>query len=118
MATPGTIADTQLARLTELTERRLRQLADEGWLPKPVERRYLLVPAIQGLLRYYREQEENPTVRDIYPSFEACAADTGIPVALLKRAKRQGCPALRGNQVQMGPFLRWWYVSGEKMTVD
>ena len=63
MATPGTIADTQLARLSGLSERRLRQLANEGWLPKPTERRYPLADAVSGLLRYYREQVENPTVR-------------------------------------------------------
>ena len=118
MATPGTITDTQLARLTGLTERRLRQLANEGWLPKPTERRYPLVEAISGLLRYYREQVENPTVRDVYPSFEACAAGTGIPVALLKRAKRQGCPALSGNQVEMEPVLRWWYAAGKEKAAD
>ncbi len=118
MATPGTIADTQLARLTGLAERRLRQVAGEGWLPKPAERRYPLVEAIQVLLRYYREQVENPTVRDVYPSFEACAEVTGIPVTLLKQAKRQGCPALSGNQVEMEPFLRWWYAKGKEQVAD
>ncbi len=67
---------------------------------------------------YYREQVENPTVRDVYPSFEACAEATGIPVALLKQAKRQGCPALSGNRVEMGPFLRWWYAKGKEQVAD
>ena len=79
--------------------------------PPPIE-------AIAGLLRHYRDQHDNPTVRDVYPSFEACAAGTGIPVTLLKRAKRQGCPALRGNQVEMEPFLRWWYATGKEQAAD
>jgi hypothetical protein len=54
----------------------------------------------------------------VYPSFEACAVGTGIPVGLLQRAKRQGCPALRGNQVEIGPFLRWWYGKGKAMVAD
>ena len=107
-----------MARLAGLSERHLRRHADEGWLPRPVKNQYPLVEAIQGLLRYYRERHENPTVRDVYPSFEACASDTGIPVTLLKRAKRQGCPALSGNRVEMEPFLRWWYATGKEKAAD
>ena len=118
MSEPRTIHSSQLARLADLSERHLRRLADDGWFPPPARNQYPLVAAIQGLLRYYREREENFTVRDLYSSFESCAAGAGIPVELLKRAKRQGCPALRGNQVQMGPFLRWWYTSGEKGTIN
>ena len=107
-----------MARLADLSERHLRRLADDGWFPPPARNQYPLVDAIRGLLRYYREQHDNPTLRDVYPSFESCAAGTGIPLELLKRAKRQGCPALRRNQVQLGPFLRWWYTSGEKATIN
>ena len=118
MAQPASIAAQRLASLAGLSERHLRRLAEAAWLPCPVRNQYPLVAAIQGLLRYYREREKNFTVRDLYPSFESCAADTGIPVELLRRAKRQGCQALRGNRVEMGPFLRWWYTSGEKTTIN
>ena len=101
MADAGAISVEQLVKLSGLTDRRLRELADEGWFPRPVRNQYPLVEAIAGLLRHYRDQHDNPPIRDVYPSFEACAASTGIPVGLLKRAKRQGCSALSGNQVEI-----------------
>jgi len=118
MTSPSTIAASQLARLSGLSERHLRRLAHDGWFPPPVRNQYPLLEAIRGLLRCYREQHDHPAVRDLYSSFEACAAGTGIPVGLLQRAKRQGCPALSGNQVQMGPFLRWWYATGKEQMAD
>ena len=99
MADNGTIAIAQLARLSGLTDRRLRELASEGWFPKSVEGQYQLVPTIQGLLRYYRELEHSRILQDAYDSIGACSAVTGIPVTLLKHAKRQGCDAFRGSRV-------------------
>ncbi|HOB99211.1 MAG TPA: hypothetical protein PKM43_10750 [Verrucomicrobiota bacterium] len=57
-------------------------------------------------------------VRDLYPSFEAYAVGTGIPVGLLQRAKRHGCHAVHSNQVEMGLFLRWWYGKGRELVAD
>ena len=51
MADPGTIDTAQLIRLSGLTDRRLRELAREGWLPAPDNGRYQLVAAVQGLIR-------------------------------------------------------------------
>jgi len=96
---PQSIAAQQLASLAGLSERHLRRLAEAGWLPCPARNQYPLVAAIQGLLRYYREREENFTVRDAYPSFEACAAGTGIPVELLTGQT----PRLPGPARQPGP---------------
>jgi len=45
MADANAISIAQLARLSGLTDRRLRELASEGWFPKAVEGRYDLVPA-------------------------------------------------------------------------
>ena len=44
--------------LTGLTDRRHRQLADEGMFPLPKKGEYQLVPTIQGLFRYYRESAQ------------------------------------------------------------
>ncbi len=64
MAEPGTITATQLARLSDLTERHLRELSAGGWLPKPVDGAYQLVPAIQDLLT-----QEKRAVTDIKSIF-------------------------------------------------
>ncbi len=95
MPEPGTITASQLARLAGLSERHLRRHAADGWLPRPVKNVYPLVPAIQGLLRYYRERDRDLGVQDEYDNFTACAAATGIPIAALRRAQRRGCPACR-----------------------
>lgn len=45
----------KLCLLTGLTDRRHRQLAEQGWFPAPRDSEYLLVPTLQGMFRYYRE---------------------------------------------------------------
>jgi hypothetical protein len=118
MAEPGTITTAQLARLSGLTDRRLRELSAEGWLPKPVDGTCQLVPAIQGLLRYYREREQQRTVQEAYDSIGACSAATRIPVTTLKHAKRQGCEAFRGSRVYLAPFLAWFFETPERSQVN
>jgi hypothetical protein len=118
MAETGSITTSQLARLSGLTERRLRELADESWLPKAVGGRYQLVPVIQGLLRYYREREQQRTLQDCYDSIGACAAATGVPVTTLKHAKRRGCVAFRGSRVYLAPFIRWLFESPERTAIN
>ncbi len=93
MADSGTIDTTQLVRLSGLTDRRLRELAREGWLPAPNNGQYPLVGAIQGLLRYYRERDEKRTVQESYDSIASCSTGTGIPTTAIKHAKRSGCSA-------------------------
>ncbi len=97
MSQPTTIPVAQLSRLADLTEGRLRDLSTEGWLPKPVDGSYQLVPASQGLLRYYRQRDPERILQDAYDSIGACASATKIPVTALKHGKRQGCRAFRGS---------------------
>ncbi len=118
MAEPGTIATLQLSRLSGLTERRLRELSAEGWLPKPANGVYQLVPAIQGLLRYYREREQQRTLQDCYDSIGSCAAATGVPVTTLKHAKRRGCAAFRGSRVYIAQFIRWFFESPDRSAIN
>lgn len=108
----------RLARLSGLTERRLRELAAEGWLPRPANGQYPLVPAIQGLLRYYREAEQRRSVQDSYDSMASCAAATGIPLTALKHAKRQGCPGFRGSRVYLGPLIRWLFETPDRSPLN
>jgi hypothetical protein len=118
VAAGNTIAAAQMAQLSGLTERRLRELASEGWFPKAVDGQFQLVPTIQGLLRYYRQGDENRALHDTYDSIASCAAATGIPVAAIKHAKRSGCTAFRGSRVQLAPLLRWLFEHQERPKVS
>lgn len=51
------ISNAELCQLTGLTDRRHRQLADQGWFPLPSKGEYPLVATLQGLFKYYREQQ-------------------------------------------------------------
>lgn len=46
---------TMIARLLDLTERRVQQLSREGVIPKAERGRYELVGAVRGYVRYLRE---------------------------------------------------------------
>ena len=118
MADSNSISITQLSKLSGLTDRRLRELASEGWFPKSNEGHYQLVPTIQGLLRYYREREQSKIMQDAYDSLGACAAATGIPVSTLKNAKRQGCSAFRGSRVYLAALLRWLFETPDRSLVN
>ena len=118
MAAPGTITALQLARLSGLTERHLRDLAAEGVFPKPVNGLFQLVPTIQGLLRYYREREQKRDVQDCYDSIAACASATGIPTTAIKHAKRSGCGAFRGSRVYLAPLIRWLFETPDRSPLN
>jgi hypothetical protein len=105
---PTMIDAYRLSRIVGLTERRLRQMADEGVLPAPVRNRYPLAATLQALLTHYRDRWDNNPIQDCYTSFAACSKATGIPIDVLNHAKRLGCPALRRGRVQLGSFLRWY----------
>ena len=45
-----------MAKLFNLTERRVQQLSKEGVIPKDARGRYELVPAVQGYVRYLQER--------------------------------------------------------------
>ena len=54
-----------------------------------------------------------PVELPIYDSMQACAAATGIPLAIQKKAKSAGCDAFRSNRVALGPLLQWIFTSDE-----
>ncbi|XOV73818.1 MAG: hypothetical protein ACFHW5_11750 [Verrucomicrobiota bacterium] len=120
MADAGAISTTQLAKLSGLSDRRLRELASEGWFPKSSDGQYQLVSTIQGLLRYYREREQSRIILDSYDSMGSCSAATGIPITTIKQAKRQGCSGFRGSRVYLAPLLRWLFedTDGSQVNYD
>jgi len=95
-----------MAKLAGLTERRLRELATEGWFPKSAHGAYQLVPVIQGLLRFSRERDQQRIIQDTYDSIGSCAAGTGVPLTTIRQAKRPGCSAFRGSPVDLASLLR------------
>lgn len=118
MAESNTISSAQMAKLSGLTERRLRELASEGWFPKSANGAYQLVTTIQGLLRFYRERDQQRIIQDSYDSIGSCSAGTGIPLTTVKQAKRSGCSAFRGSRVYLAPLLRWIFGKADKEPID
>jgi len=56
-------------------------------------------------------------VLPIYDSMASCAAATGIPLGLLKRAKKGGCQAFRANRVNLSELLPWLFAQGDDAAV-
>ena len=57
-----------IARLLDLTERRVQQLTREGVIPRTERGRYELVPAVRGYIRYLRDRSvgrDGATIPDI-----------------------------------------------------
>lgn len=54
----STISAEELCGLTGLTDRRHRQLAEQGYFPAPIKSQYQLEPALRGLFSYYRQIDE------------------------------------------------------------
>jgi phage terminase Nu1 subunit (DNA packaging protein) len=53
-----------IAKLFDLTERRVQQLASEGVIPKSIKGKYELVPSVQNYIKYLRERsvsKDSPT---------------------------------------------------------
>ena len=69
---------TVIARLLDLTERRVQQLARDGVIPRSERGRYDLIGAVRGYVRYLRDQ----TLKD-----GAATADYGVERARLVRAR-------------------------------
>jgi len=62
MADPATHSVEVIARLLDLTTRRVQQLSAEGVIPKAERGRYELVPAVRGYIAYLKERSINPGV--------------------------------------------------------
>lgn len=57
MSLPKNISTEDICELSGITDRRLRQLADEGYFPKPEKAKYLFSATIIGLLRHARDHK-------------------------------------------------------------
>lgn len=58
MAATATATAAMLAKLFNLHERRVRQLGQEGIIPRPVHGKYDLIGSVQGYVKYLQERAE------------------------------------------------------------
>lgn len=45
----------------------------------------------------------------VYDTMDQCSAATGIPLDILKAAKKEGCPAFRHSRINLQDFLDWFF---------
>ena len=62
MAELTTYPIATISKLLDLSPRRIRQLVDEGIIPREERRRYALVPAVRGYIQYLRDRAVNADV--------------------------------------------------------
>src|SRR3990170_7178007 len=60
MTAKATYPVNVIAKLLDLSIRRVYQLTNEGVIPKAEKGRYELVPAVQGYIRYLRDRAIGP----------------------------------------------------------
>lgn len=89
--TVKTITAKALCAITSLSDRRHRQLADAGYIPHPVRGCYDLPKAVAGILRYYRERDNEAD-----PLKEArrvkCESETELNRLTIDQKKRRLVP--------------------------
>jgi hypothetical protein len=49
---------------------------------------------------------------------QAMSAATGIPLGVLRQARRQGCPLGHHSRFKLLPFLQWWFEKGREIDAD
>ena len=87
------ITVSELAELTELTPRRIQQLAEQGVIPKPdAGEKYDLFASFKGLVRYYRDSSGEATKEDRNRKIKAEAS-----MAEMEAAKIAGTLVLRSD---------------------
>lgn len=60
----GKLPVDMIAKVLDLSPRRVQQLADEGWVPKASHGQYSLVGSVRGYVRYLKASAHNPKVTE------------------------------------------------------
>lgn len=93
MSAPATYPVGTIAKLFNLTERRVQQLAAEGVIPKAAHGRYELVPAVQGYVKYLQERslgQQLPEGQIDYHAEKARKTRAEADIAEMDAAARRG----------------------------
>jgi phage terminase Nu1 subunit (DNA packaging protein) len=79
-----------IAKLLDLTPRRVQQLSNEGVIPKAERGRYELVPAVQGYIKYLKERSiRADTSGDDYNAHRTRLTKTRADLAEMEKAQIQ-----------------------------
>jgi len=73
--------------------------------------RYAAGAVLVGLIKFLSSQAQSAGEFPIYDSMNQCAARSGIPLSVLKRAKKSGCDAFKWNRVDCGKLVRWLFAN-------
>jgi hypothetical protein len=107
--TAATITAEKLAQLTGFSIDDLAKLSRKGHLPRHRAGLYEQNLAIPGCFRAYKEIVSGAGGLPIYDNMSACAASTGLPLSIIRQAKKGGCPAFRSNRVVLAKLLKWLF---------
>jgi phage terminase Nu1 subunit (DNA packaging protein) len=93
---------SQLAKLLEITEVRIRQLSKEGYIPKEKRNTYPTIGTIQGYIRFLRTRKKNFTGPDMTDE-ESGYLDANLELA--KLSKQQTIAKVYENKTTAGELL-------------
>ena len=51
----------------------------------------------------------NPSPLPVFDSMAQCSGATGIPLSVIRNAKRSGCPGFAWHRVELAALLRWMF---------
>ncbi len=102
MAGKATYPVNVIAKLLDLSVRRVYQLTNEGVIPKAEKGRYELVPAVQGYIRYLRDRAVGA---DALPD-EAARASRARLIKAQAEAQEMENAKVRGELVPIDPVER------------
>ena len=105
------ISAEQLAKITGLSPRELRNLVGDGVISSAKSGRYD-IGVLPALIRHFiAESQTLPR----YQNMRAASGATGIPVGEFKQAKQAGCNAFDDQgKIRLGDFLRWRFSEGNE----
>lgn len=89
MAEAQTISGERLCTLTGLSDRRHRQLAEQGYFPPPIKGQYQLTPTIQGMFRYYRELQARGNDEFAMERLRKTRAEANLAELRLSRERKE-----------------------------
>jgi len=94
---------TQVAQIVGLPPATVVQATKEGFLTADTRRRYHVGQAIRDLFRYYQDLSSRLPV---YENMNQCSAATGIPLTVIKSAKRGAAKLGTASRIDLGALLR------------
>jgi len=83
----------KFCQITNLTDRRHRQLAGEGYFPPPIKGNWQLTPCLQGMVKYLRELAEKNLEEMAAEKLKKAKADRKLAELKLSRERKESLDA-------------------------